>query len=1230
MIKREKNRTEKYFKINRNILKLTIIFLLMLISFSSLVTASEENISDCGTISLSGNYVLNQSITSTGTCLTISADDVELNCNGNTIEYNTIGTSTRMGIDAISGTTPRTNLTIKNCILVKPTNLQTAGYGIRLTRFSNSSLINNTIFTNGTTNNYGIYLITDSKNNLIENNTIYSYGTSSGNYGIYAYSGSSETIIRNNNIYTYGTSANYGIYLRGTSSADANNNLIENNLISTDGTSTTNYGIYLLTNANNNTIKNNEINTYGSGTAHGTYISGVTTNSNNNNVLFNNISTNSTGASNYGVHLYRSVDNNNITGNIIQTSGTATNYGIYLIGTTGIEVDNNIISSNNIQTQGTTGGSNFGIYLSSNSNNNEVTNNLIQTNGSSTRNYGIQISGSSTLTTENNTIQSNNISTDGTTTNYGIYMLTNTNYNKIKNNIVSTSGTTSNYGIYVSGSTFEVKGNEISYNNIQANGTSETSSANPGIYLYRNVNFNEIFKNNITSEGTTSSYGIAMSGTTSLPVNNNLINENIIYTLARLTGNSYGIYGTTNINQNNLSNNNITTSGTTANYGIYLIGAANLESNNNTISTNNINTLGTTTNNYGIAITTNVNNNIIDKNNISTFGTSGNTGIYLAGSTTLSSENNIILENNIQTDGTSTTNYGIYLLTNAHNNIVMENEIKTNGSGSSYGIYLSGASSGVNNNNIASNNISTDSTGASNYGIYLYRNITYSNISDNKIKTSGTGNDFGIYLYGTSTLPVNSNLIKSNELRVTSANVIVVNLGSTNNTFESNSILERNDSYFDINILSAEENGTKFINQDFDSYNFGGTGEKISIKNANFGEITFSEKISGNGLNFGDLITISTNYVSVNSSAQQGLNKSAIISLYNLNYSQPIVLRDNEVCTDCFILSNEQGTVVFSVPHFSGYSIGENSALNIFDDSDINPSFGNTNFYANYTNITDNELILNANCTIYFEDISGIMTYNSSLNLYTFKRIISPGVHFYNVTCSTTNFATITATDSANIDTFEGLTQANITIINSERGNITTDPAFKLTQAGNVSQVSLDVTGLTKSWQGYFGSVGGSIYLRDSSNFTMYDWNITQPTGKIYASRSVGINFASIRCSDESEIISEESFIGHNSNDSDSVRNTFYKNTHPQFNVGTEIILANSCNSTNLYVNSSNQNSNFYEVLLSDDANSMIYTTLLENNNLGFNNQIYDFELLVGENGHDEEVTPYYFFVEIT
>jgi len=70
------------------------------------------NVTSCGTLSTPVEYELNQSLSSTSTCLVINADDISLNCKG----YNITGDGDWFdyGIVVSSGVS---NLTIKNCIV---------------------------------------------------------------------------------------------------------------------------------------------------------------------------------------------------------------------------------------------------------------------------------------------------------------------------------------------------------------------------------------------------------------------------------------------------------------------------------------------------------------------------------------------------------------------------------------------------------------------------------------------------------------------------------------------------------------------------------------------------------------------------------------------------------------------------------------------------------------------------------------------------------------------------------------------------------------------------------------------------------------------------------------------------------------------------------------------------------------------------------------------------------
>ena len=186
--------------------------------------------------------------------------------------------------------------------------------------------------------------------------------------------------------------------------------------------------------------------------------------------------------------------------------------------------------------------------------------------------------------------------------------------------------------------------------------------------------------------------------------------------------------------------------------------------------------------------------------------------------------------------------------------------------------------------------------------------------------------------------------------------------------------------------------------------------------------------------------------------------------------------------------------------------------------------------------------------------------------------------------------------------------------------------------AGNVTELDINGTSITQGWQGYFGNVLGTIVLGDNNNKTLYDWSLTTPSGEIFASRSSITDWTGVRCANSTEIASEETALNFSLTAKDGIDETFGTPNHPSFYVGSKSIGVNSCNSTNLH-NSTGQSeaTKWYEVLLSDGSSDMVYTSLLENNKDGFNGSNYDFQMIVGEDGHngDTSTTPYYFWVEL-
>ncbi len=199
--------------------------------------------------------------------------------------------------------------------------------------------------------------------------------------------------------------------------------------------------------------------------------------------------------------------------------------------------------------------------------------------------------------------------------------------------------------------------------------------------------------------------------------------------------------------------------------------------------------------------------------------------------------------------------------------------------------------------------------------------------------------------------------------------------------------------------------------------------------------------------------------------------------------------------------------------------------------------------------------------------------------------------------------------------------------------------------AGNVTQLTVAGTTVTQTWQGYYGNVTGTITLDDASNNTMYDWSLASPEGEIYASQAaVTWTSGNVKCYDlqltdvgysAHVTLSElETSLGLASDDIDGVDETFTEGTtYDSFYVGDYQIDA-TCPETQTYNGSETKDSSsFQEVLLYDNtSNEIVYTAIIEETEpIGFNDQYWDFQMLVGEDGHngDTGTTTYYFYVEL-
>jgi len=207
--------------------------------------------------------------------------------------------------------------------------------------------------------------------------------------------------------------------------------------------------------------------------------------------------------------------------------------------------------------------------------------------------------------------------------------------------------------------------------------------------------------------------------------------------------------------------------------------------------------------------------------------------------------------------------------------------------------------------------------------------------------------------------------------------------------------------------------------------------------------------------------------------------------------------------------------------------------------------------------------------------------------------------------------------------------------------------------AGNVTELTLNTSSRSNRWQGYYGNITGTITLDNAQNFSLYSWtgDIT-PTGEIFASDTAISNWSDVYCFNMSDVrpgvnctgagagggsggpdnitclnISEaQQKFGGSITGTESLNATFTGN----HDIDIDGTVFSNCPATNTYVNSSGQNINFTEVLLTENnTRTMIFATIINASHWGFNNVTHDFQMIVGDDGDNATLTTYTFYIEL-
>ena len=172
-------------------------------------------------------------------------------------------------------------------------------------------------------------------------------------------------------------------------------------------------------------------------------------------------------------------------------------------------------------------------------------------------------------------------------------------------------------------------------------------------------------------------------------------------------------------------------------------------------------------------------------------------------------------------------------------------------------------------------------------------------------------------------------------------------------------------------------------------------------------------------------VDIHHNNITINSNTlHTTLLSSATLRLYNLTYSSGVVLKDGKECDSCLIIS--QNPLTFIASSFSSFTAAENTSLSIWDSASYSEKYGGNTiyanesivFYANYTNMSSGEIILQSNCSITLDGTTSSMAYNSSINLFVYHTTFgSNDTYTYNMSCYSNEFITREAKSSLTIPT---------------------------------------------------------------------------------------------------------------------------------------------------------------------------------------------------------------------
>ena len=255
------------------------------------------------------------------------------------------------------------------------------------------------------------------------------------------------------------------------------------------------------------------------------------------------------------------------------------------------------------------------------------------------------------------------------------------------------------------------------------------------------------------------------------------------------------------------------------------------------------------------------------------------------------------------------------------------------------------------------------------------------------------------------------------------------------------------------------------------------------LEKTSYGKIVWDgSNLDFSANDFDSYVLMGIGWVSVDSTnLGVDVNTSAVVSVYG-EYVSPAIYRDGVLCDDCVLLSSNSTHQVFSVPHFTNYSIanGSFSLVSPVNDTELTAISG--------VFVVEVNSSANGTCSLYLDgglkDSVGFVgsgQYNLSNSTYLQSINDDALVHEWYVDCNGT--LSETRVFSVNDTSYPALVKGSRSLVESGRSYIVVGDLNNVTFSGVASGATFDCVGYALNGLGtyndyLFSSMNG-VHVKD-------------------------------------------------------------------------------------------------------------------------------------------------------